>query len=104
MPFTVYDRLVKPIQLDSLWTRRIEVALFAFRPLLLATASAIKPIGELVLLPPVESYHTACDTAHHRLAEWLVAVPGSSPCQFPYDTMSDVPPILCRHFVANTLG
>ena len=28
----------------------------------------------------------------------------SSQCQFQYDTMSDVPPILCGHFVFKPLG
>ena len=96
--------LIQAFNLDSLWAITIEVSLFAFRPLLLATASTVKPFGELVLSSPVVGYHAACYSVGHRFGEWPVAVSSPRQGKLQHDTMSDVPPILCGHSVFKPLG
>jgi len=74
MPFTVYDGLVKALQLDSFGTLGIEVALFTLPSLCLATASAIQAVTGFVVGSPVVGYSTAGYPIHHRFREGLVSV------------------------------
>jgi hypothetical protein len=58
MPFTVYDRLVKALQLDSFGTLGIEVIFSALTPLGFTTASAIQAVTGFVVGSPVVGYST----------------------------------------------
>ena len=49
MPFTVYDGLIKPLQLDGFGTFGIEVVLFAFMPLCLATGMTVQSVIYFVI-------------------------------------------------------
>ena len=59
MPFTVYDGFVNALQPYSFGTLGIEIVLSAFRPLLLATASAIQASAGFVVASPVVGYSSA---------------------------------------------
>ena len=74
MPFTVYDRLVKALQLDGFGTLGIEVILFTLLPLFPATATAIQAGVGFVVGSPVVGYGSAGNPIHHGFGEGLVSV------------------------------
>jgi len=74
MPFTVYDRLVKTLQLDSFRTFGIEVILSALMPLGFTTASAIQAVTGFVVGSPVVGYSSAGYPIHYRFGEGLMSV------------------------------
>jgi len=74
MPFTVYDRLVKALQLDSFGTLGIEVILFTLVPLCLATGVAIQSVIDFVVGSPVIGYSSAGYPIHHGFGKWLMSV------------------------------
>ena len=74
MPFTVYDGLIKALQLDSFGTLGIEVILSALTPLFLATASAIQAVTGFVVGSPVVGYSSAGYPIHYGFGKRLVSV------------------------------
>ena len=74
MPFTVYNGLIKALQLDSFGTLGIEVILSALTPLFLATASAIQAVTGFVVGSPVVGYSSAGYPIHYGFGEGLVSV------------------------------
>jgi len=72
--FTVYDGLIKTLQLDSFGTLGIEVALFTLLPLCLATVFTVKTAIITVVAKPVVGYSSAGYSIHHGFREWLVSV------------------------------
>ncbi len=74
MTFTVYDGLVKALQLDSFGTLGIEVILFTLSSLGFTTASAIQAVTDFVVGSPVVGYSSAGYPIHHRFGKRLVSV------------------------------
>ena len=74
MPFAVYDRLVKALQLDSFGTFRIEITLFTLPPLCLATVLTIQTATITVVAKPVVGYSSAGYPIHYGFGKWLVSV------------------------------
>ena len=74
MPFTVYDRLVKPVQLDGFGTLGIQVIFSTLLPLCLATVFAVKTVIEAVVAKPVVGYGSAGNPIHHGFGEGLMSV------------------------------
>jgi len=74
MSFTVYDGLVKALQLHSFGTLGIEVILFTLPPLGFTTASAIQAVTGFVVGSPVVGYSSAGYPIHYRFGEGLVSV------------------------------
>ena len=74
MPFTVYDRLVKALQLDSFRTLGIEVVLFTLSPLRLATMPTIQAVIDLVIGSPILVFSSAGYPIHHGFGEGLMTI------------------------------
>ena len=74
MPFTVYDGLIKALQLDSFGALGIEVTLFTLLPLCLATVLTVQTAIMTVVAKPVVGYSSAGYPIHHRFREGLVSV------------------------------
>ena len=74
MTFTVYDGLVKALQLDSFGTLGIEVIFSALTPLGFTTASAIQAVTGFIVGSPVVGYSSAGYPIHHCFGKWLVSV------------------------------
>ncbi|MFC1965918.1 hypothetical protein ACFLWI_03090 [Chloroflexota bacterium] len=65
MPFTVYDGLIKTLQLDSFGTLGVEVILFTHLPLCLAIVFAVQAAIITVVAKPVVGYSSAGYPIHH---------------------------------------
>jgi len=74
MPFTVYDGLVKALQLDSSGTIGIEITLFTLPPLCLATVLTVQTAIVAVVAKPVIGYSSAGYPIHYGFGEGLVSV------------------------------
>jgi len=74
MPFTVYDGLIKALQLDSFRALGIEITLFALLPLCLATVFTVQTAIITVVAKPVVGYNSAGYPIHHRFSEGLVSI------------------------------
>ncbi len=74
MPFTVYDGLVKALQLDSFGTLGIETILFTLLPVCPATVFTVKTGSIAVVGKPVIGYSATGYPIHHRFGEGLVPV------------------------------
>jgi hypothetical protein len=74
MPFTVYDGLVKALQLDSFGTLGIEVILFTLSPLGFATVFTVQTAIVAVVTKPVVGYSSAGYPIHHGFRKRLVSV------------------------------